>query len=156
VSRPDGIRSKTFPVLASLPTGGVSEKNAGQFLFCMLEAQFVRAGSHDHHDVGARLQLRTVQTKKLANQTLRPIALDSTPDLAARRDAEAGLARRAGTLEHQEVLARLAASSALDPKEVPARTDAARPCQPKIRATSARAWAESLRSGACDPSRGAA
>jgi hypothetical protein len=104
----------------------------------MLKAQSVRAGSHDHDNVGAWLQLCTMQSKKFSDESLCPIPLDSTPNLATRRDSKAGLAGRTGALEHQEMPARLAASSALDPKEILARADATRPCQPEVRATGAR------------------
>ena len=118
----------------------------------MLKAQSVRADSHDHDDVGAWLQLCTMQSKKFADEPLCPIPLDSAPDLATRRDSQAGLAGRAGALEHQEMPARLAASSTLNPKKILARADAARPCKPTIRATGARAWAAWSPSDACDPS----
>jgi hypothetical protein len=117
---------------------GVPEKNAAQLRFRMLKAQFFRAGPHDHHDVGAWLQLCTMQSKKFSHEPLRPISLNGTPDLSTRRDSEACLAGRAGALEHQEMPARLATSSALDPKEILALSDAARPCEPKVRATGAR------------------
>jgi len=121
----------------------------------MLKAQSIRAGSYDHDNVGAWLQLCTMQSKKFTDETLCPIPLYSTPDLATRRDSEAGLAGRTGALEHQEMPARLAAPSALDPKEILARSDATRPCQPKVRTTGVRAWAASQRSDTCDPWRDA-
>jgi hypothetical protein len=79
-----------------------------------------------------------MQSKKFTNEPFRPIPLDSAPDLATRRNSEASLAGRARGLEHQEMPARLATSSALDSKEIPALSDAARPCEPKVRATGAR------------------
>ena len=115
------------------PAAGVPEKNAAQLRFRMLKAQFVRAGPHDHDDVGAWLQLCTMQSKKFSHEPLCPIPLDGAPDLSTRRDSEACLAGLAGTLEHQKVSARLAMSSALDSKEIPAPADTARPCQPKVR-----------------------
>ncbi|HXC50752.1 MAG TPA: hypothetical protein VN634_07715 [Candidatus Limnocylindrales bacterium] len=108
----------------------------------MLKAQFVRAGSHDHNDVGAWLQLCTMQSKNFSHEPFRTVALDRSPDLATRRDSEAGLAGLSGTLEHQKMSARFAMPSALDPKVILARPDTARPCQPKIRTTFALAWAE--------------
>jgi len=129
----------------------VSEKNAAQLRFRMLKAQFVRAGSHDHHDVGAWLQLCTMQSKNFSHEPFCPVPLDRSPDLATRRNSEAGLTGLAGALEHQKMPARLAVSSALDSKEIPARSDAARPCQPKVRTTGARAWAESSPRRACVP-----
>jgi hypothetical protein len=112
---------------------GVPEKNAAQLRFRMLKAQFFRAGSHDDDDVGAWLQLCTMQSKKFTNEPFRPIPLDSAPDLATRRNSEACLAGRARGLEHQEIPARLAAPATLDSKKIPARSDATRPCEPKIR-----------------------
>jgi len=53
----------------------------------MLKAQFIRAGSHDHDNVGAWLQLCTMQSKKFADESLCPIPLNSAPDLATRRDS---------------------------------------------------------------------
>jgi len=126
------IRLENAPS-GSGPVGDVLEKDAAQLRFRMLKAQFVRAGSHDHHDVGAWLQLCTMHSKKFSDEPLCPIALDSSPDLATRRDSEAGLAGRTGALEHQEMPARLAASCALDSKEILARPDATRPCQPEVR-----------------------
>jgi hypothetical protein len=136
------------------PVGDVLQKDAAQLRFRMLKAQFVRAGSHDHHDVGAWLQLCTMQSKKFTHEPLRPVPLDRSADLATRRDSEACLAGRAGTLEHQKMAARPAVPSALDSKEILARPDAARPCQPTIRATCVRAWAASRRSVASCPWRG--
>ena len=134
---------------------GVPEKNAAQLRFRMLKAQSVRAGPHDHNDVGAWLQLCTMQSKKFTDEPLCPIPLDSSPDLSTRRDSKACLAGRTGALEHQEMSARLAAPAALDPKEILARSDATRPCEPKVRATGVRAWAASRRSDAYDPLRDA-
>lgn len=111
---------------------GVPEKNTAQLRFRMLKAQFFRAGSHDHNDVGAWLQLCTMQSKNFTHEPFRPIPLDRTPDLATRRNSQACLAGRTGALEHQEMPARLTASSTLDSKEILALTDAARPCQPKV------------------------
>ena len=111
----------------------------------MLKAQFFRACSHDHDDVGAWLQLCTMQSKNFTHEPFRPIPLNGSPDLATRRDSEACLAGRTGALEHQEMPTRLAASSALDPKELLARADATRPCEPKIRATDAQLSGASLR-----------
>ena len=104
----------------------------------MLKAQSVRAGSHDHNDVGAWLQLCTMQSKNFTHEPLCTVALDRSADLATRRDSEAGLAGLAGTLEHQKMSARLAVSFTLDSKEIPALTDTARPCQPKVRLPSPR------------------
>jgi hypothetical protein len=87
VSSPDNARRKKPSNSAFLPVEGISEEYTAQFPCCIFEAQFFRAGSHDHYDVGAWLQLCTVQSKKFTNQTLRPVSLDSTPDLAARRDS---------------------------------------------------------------------
>jgi hypothetical protein len=154
-SSPEKPRNGALRDSGPEPADGVSEKNAAQLRFRMLKAQSVRARSHDHYDVGAWLQLCTMLSKKFSNETLCPIPLNSAPDLATRRDTEACLAGRARALEHQEMPARLAASSALDPKKIPARADATRPCQPKVRATGVRAWAASSRSDACDPSRDA-
>ena len=134
------------------PMWDVPEKNAAQLRFRMLKAQFIRAGSHNYDNIGAWLQLCTMQSKKFANEPLRPIPLNSSPDLSTRRDSKARLAGRSGALEDQEMSARLAASSALDSKKLLARSDAARPCQPKIRTTDVRAWAASSRSNAYDPS----
>jgi hypothetical protein len=120
----------TFAALARID---VPQKNAAQLRFRMPEAQFVRAGSHDHNDVGAWLQLCTMQSKNFSHEPLRPVSLDSIPDLSTRRDSEACLAGLAGTLEHQKMSARLAVSSALDSKEIPAPADTARPCEPKVR-----------------------
>jgi hypothetical protein len=127
-----------FDVSGLESADGVPEKNAAQLRFRMLKAQFFRAGPHDHDDVGAWLQLCTMQSKKFSHEPLCPIPLDGAPDLATRRDSEACLAGRAGALEHQEMPARLATSSTLDSKEIPAFPDAARPCEPKVRATGAR------------------
>ena len=124
------------------PVRDVPEKNAAQLRFRMLKAQSVRAGSHDHYDVGAWLQLCTMQSKNFTNEPLCTVALDRSADLATRRDSEAGLAGLARTLEHEKMSARLAMSSTLDSKEIPALTDTARPCQPKVRTTVARVWAE--------------
>ena len=137
-SRFSSPRRMAFGVSGLESADGVPEKNAAQLRFRMLKAQFFRAGSHDHDDVGAWLQLCTMQSKNFTHEPLRPISLDRTPDLATRRNSEAGLAGRAGALEHQEMPARLAASSALDSKEILALPDTARPCQPKIRLTGAR------------------
>jgi hypothetical protein len=131
-------RMMAFGVSGLESAGGVPEKNAAQLRFRMLKAQFFRAGPHDHDDVGAWLQLCTMQSKKFSHEPLCPIPLDGAPDLSTRRDSEACLAGRAGALEHQEMPARLATSSALDSKEIPALSDAARPCEPKVRATGAR------------------
>jgi len=133
------------------PTGGFPKKNAAQLRFRMLKAQSVRAGPHDYDDVGAWLQLCTMQSKKLSDEAFCPVPLNSSPDLATRRNSEAGLAGRAGALEHQEMPTRLAASSALDSEEILARTDATRPCQSKIRPTCVRPWGASIRPDACDP-----
>jgi hypothetical protein len=123
------------------PALDVPEKNAAQLRFRMLKAQSVRAGSHDHNDVGAWLQLCTMQSKNFSHEPLRTVPLDRSPDLATRRDSEAGLAGLSGTLEHQKMAARFAVPPALDSKVILARTNTARPCQPKIRTTCARAWA---------------
>ena len=152
VRRSENPRKRGLRGSSLEPTGGVPEKNAAQLRFRMLKAQFIRAGSHNHDNVGAWLQLCTMQSKKFADETLCPIPLNSTPDLATRRNSEACLAGRTGALEHQEMPARLAASSALDPKEILARADATRPCQPKVRATGARVSGASSLPGACDPS----
>ena len=119
----------------------VPEKYAAQLRFRMLKAQFIRAGSHDHNDVGAWLQLCTMQSKNFTNEPFCPVPLDRSPNLATRRNSEAGLAGLPGALEHQKISARLAASSALDSKEILARSDTARPCQPQVRTTVAPAWA---------------
>ena len=123
------------------PVLDVPEKNAAQLRFRMLKAQSVRAGSHDHNDVGAWLQLCTMQSKNFSHEPFRTVPLDRSPDLATRRDSEAGLAGPAGTLEHQKMSARLAVPCALDSKEILARSDTARPCQPKVRTTGAQVWA---------------
>lgn len=150
--RSENPRKKGFKSSGVEPTVGFPEKYAAQFQFRMLKAQSVRTGSHDHDNVGAWLQLCTMQSKKFPDESLCPIPLNSTPDLATRRDSEAGLAGRTGALEHQEMPARLAASSALDPKKILARADATRPCQPEVRATGARLWGASLLPDVCDPS----
>lgn len=122
---------------------GVPEKNAAQLRLRMLKAQFVRAGPHDDDDIGTRLQLCTIQSKKFTDDPLRPIPLNSSPDLATRRNSEACLSGRSGALEHQEMSARLAAPATLDPKEILTRTHTARPCQPKVRTTVVQAWVAS-------------
>ena len=137
-SRFSSPRRMAFGVSGLEAADGVPEKNAAQLRFRMLKAQFFRAGSHDHHDVGAWLQLCTMQSKKFSNEPLCPISLDGASDLSTRRDSEACLAGRTGALEHQEMPARFAASSALDSKKILALSDTARPCQPKIRLTGAR------------------
>lgn len=126
-------------------TGDVPEENAAQLCFRMLQAQSFRAGSHDHDNVGARLQLCTMQSKKLTNETLCPVSFYSTPDLSTRRNSKAGLAGRTGVLKDQEMAARFATSSALDPNEILTLSDAARPCEPTVRATRVRVWAASRR-----------
>jgi hypothetical protein len=140
-SKPEIPRKKALRGSGFGRAAGAAEKNAAQLRFRMLKAQSFRAGPHDHDDVGARLQLCTMQSKKFTDETLCPIALDSSPDLATRRNSEAGLAGRSGALEHQEMSARLAAPAALDPKEILTRTDTTRPCQPKVRTTGVRASA---------------
>jgi hypothetical protein len=125
-----------------------------QLLGDILKTQLLRARPCDHHEVGGRLQLVSMQSEKLSNSPLHPVALHRITYSPADRYAQASVRGLGRGAQKDEVRRLSPAGSLLDAHILRALPDPEPSRETLVFPIGVPAWQALRRQDACAPWRG--